>query len=97
MLARVSEVIAELKTNPPPLPVEEIAEAIQFLEWLIADNFTFLGVRDYALAREAAARAAMPRPGSASCARPTCRCCDAAPSSSRSRRRSSRSSTSRRR
>ena len=28
MLARVGEVIAELKTNPPPLPVDEIAEAI---------------------------------------------------------------------
>ena len=49
MLARVGEVIAELKNNPPPLPVDEIAEAIQFLEWLVANNFTFLGVRDYAL------------------------------------------------
>ena len=27
--------------------VDEIAEAIQFLQWLLADNFTFLGVRDY--------------------------------------------------
>ena len=26
--------------------VEEIAEAAQFLEWLDADNFTFLGVRE---------------------------------------------------
>ena len=41
--------IAELKNNPPPLPVEEIAEATQFLEWLVANNFTFLGVREYAL------------------------------------------------
>ena len=39
--------IAELKANPPPLPVDEIAEAIQFLQWLLTDNFTFLGVRDY--------------------------------------------------
>ena len=38
---------AELKTNPPPLPVDEIAEAIQFLQWLLADNFTFLGMRNY--------------------------------------------------
>src|SRR4029450_6612310 len=30
-----------------PLPVDEVAEAIQFLQWLLADNFTFLGVRDY--------------------------------------------------
>ena len=47
MTARVAELIAELKANPPLLPVGEIAEAIQFLEWLIADNFTFLGIRNY--------------------------------------------------
>src|SRR5512144_1633588 len=47
MRERVNANIAELKANPPPLPVDEIAEAIQFLEWLLADNFTFLGVRDY--------------------------------------------------
>ena len=35
------------RPTPPPLPVDEIAEAIQFLQWLLADNFTFLGVRDY--------------------------------------------------
>ena len=49
MLARVGAAIAEIKDNPPPLPVEEIAEATQFLEWLVANNFTFLGVREYAL------------------------------------------------
>ena len=49
MLSRVGELIAEIKNNPPPLPVEEIAEATQFLEWLVANNFTFLGVREYAL------------------------------------------------
>ena len=49
MMSRVGEVIAEIKNNPPPLPVEEIAEATQFLEWLVANNFTFLGVREYAL------------------------------------------------
>jgi glutamate dehydrogenase len=49
MVGRVREVIKDLKINPPPLPVDDIAEAVQFLEWLIADNFTLLGVRDYAL------------------------------------------------
>ena len=49
MMTRVAAEIAELKANPPPLPVAEIAEAIQFLEWLIANNFTFLGVRNYRL------------------------------------------------
>ena len=49
MLDRVAAMATELKTNPPPLPVDEIAEAIQFLQWLLADNFTFLGVRNYRL------------------------------------------------
>ena len=47
MLERVNGVVAELRTNPPPLPVDEIAETIEFLQWLLADNFTFLGVRGY--------------------------------------------------
>src|SRR5262249_41104550 len=45
MLDRVGEVIADLKTNPPPLPAAEVSEAVEFLQWLLADNFTFLGVR----------------------------------------------------
>ncbi|HEX5506866.1 MAG TPA: NAD-glutamate dehydrogenase, partial [Pseudolabrys sp.] len=48
-LARVNAIVADLKTNPPPMPVDEIAEAVQFLQWLLADNFTFLGVRDYVI------------------------------------------------
>ena len=52
MLARIGATILELKTNPPPIPVDEIAEAIQFLEWLIANNFTVLGIRDYTLTGE---------------------------------------------
>jgi glutamate dehydrogenase len=47
MLERVTTLIGELKNRPPALPVDEIAESIQFLEWLMDDNFTFLGVRDY--------------------------------------------------
>jgi glutamate dehydrogenase len=47
MTARVAEVIAELKTDPPPLPAAEIAEAVAFLEWLADNNFTFLGIRNY--------------------------------------------------
>jgi glutamate dehydrogenase len=49
MRERVGGIVKELKTNPPPLAVEEIAEAVEFLQWLLADNFTFLGVRDYEL------------------------------------------------
>jgi glutamate dehydrogenase len=47
MLSRISGIIADLRSNPPPLPVDEIAEAIQFLEWIADDNFTLLGARDY--------------------------------------------------
>jgi glutamate dehydrogenase len=49
MRDRLDGIVTDLKTNPPPLRVDEIAEAIQFLQWLLADNFTFLGVRDYAV------------------------------------------------
>jgi glutamate dehydrogenase len=47
MLARLRGVIADLRDSPPPLPAAEIAEAIQFLEWIAANNFTLLGARDY--------------------------------------------------
>jgi glutamate dehydrogenase len=49
MIRRINDVIQDLKANPPPVPVDDIAEAIQFLEWVAADNFTLLGVRDYTL------------------------------------------------
>ncbi|WP_439572381.1 NAD-glutamate dehydrogenase [Phreatobacter sp.] len=47
MITRVQAIIEDLKSNPV-LPVTEMAEGIQFLEWLASNNFTFLGVRDYA-------------------------------------------------
>ena len=47
MKQRLAVAIAEYKQNPPPLDVAEIAEAVQFLEWLQADHFTFTGMRDY--------------------------------------------------
>jgi len=52
MLDRVNGIVTEMKSNPPPLPVDELAEAIQFLQWLLADNFTFLGVRNYVLDKD---------------------------------------------
>src|SRR6478752_2838042 len=47
MRARVEQAINTFNSNPPPLPVDEVAEANQFLQWLCADNFTFLGLREY--------------------------------------------------
>jgi len=49
MQARAGELITDLRAYPPPLPVGEIAETVQFLEWLAANNFTFLGMRDYVI------------------------------------------------
>ena len=63
MLARVGELIVEIKNNPPPLPVEEIAEATQFLEWLVANNFTFLGVREYAMTGDERGYVVVPESG----------------------------------
>jgi glutamate dehydrogenase len=47
MLDRIRSIIAELRDRPPPLPVDEVAEAVQFLEWIADDNFTLLGARDF--------------------------------------------------
>ncbi len=47
MRKAVTDLIADYRENPPPLPVDEIAEAIEFLTWLSEDNFTFLGIREY--------------------------------------------------
>ena len=47
MRGRITEVIQAYRANPPPLPEDEIAEALQFLEWIAGDNFTLLGVRAY--------------------------------------------------
>ncbi|HEU5276071.1 MAG TPA: NAD-glutamate dehydrogenase, partial [Xanthobacteraceae bacterium] len=46
MQSRVSGVIADLKAHPPPsLPKDEVGEAVEFLQWLLDDNFLFLGLR----------------------------------------------------
>jgi glutamate dehydrogenase len=47
MMRHLGDIIARLKSSPPPLAPDEVAEAVQFLEWLAADNFTFLGIRHY--------------------------------------------------
>src|ERR1700758_3553633 len=47
MRDRVEDAIKTFSSNPPPLPIDEVAEANQFLQWLCADNFTFLGLREY--------------------------------------------------
>ncbi len=50
MLTKVGDLIAEMKTTPPPVSEAEQKESVDFLEWLVAENFTFLGVREYRVA-----------------------------------------------
>jgi glutamate dehydrogenase len=49
MRARVTEIVHNYRLNPPPLPDDEVKEAIAFLDWIARDNFTFLGLREYRL------------------------------------------------
>ncbi len=47
MRQRLADVARRYRETPPLLPADEIAEAVQFLDWLLADNFTLLGLREY--------------------------------------------------
>ncbi len=47
MLARIEQAIGAYRHTPPPLPTQKIAEGIQFLEWLVDNNFTIQGMREY--------------------------------------------------
>jgi glutamate dehydrogenase len=50
MRARTADAIAELRAGVPAVvPQSEVDETIALLEWIGADNFTFLGYRDYNL------------------------------------------------
>ncbi len=52
MRARCQEVIADLESNPPALPEEDIASGVELLRWLDDDHFTFLGYRQYSFEGE---------------------------------------------
>ncbi len=47
MQALIKSVINVYRHTPPPLQPEAVAETVEFLNWLNADNFTFLGLREY--------------------------------------------------
>ncbi len=51
MMAELDAQIAELKSSPPPVPKEDLAEGLDFLEWLHNNHFTFLGQREYEFER----------------------------------------------
>lgn len=57
MVRRVEESLKELDTNVPKLDSAEVAETRDYLRWLINNNFTFLGARDYRLIGDGTNRA----------------------------------------
>ena len=52
MRLRLTEALLNYKTNPPLVPSGELAESLEFLDWLGKDNFTFLGMREYKFAND---------------------------------------------
>ncbi|NRG17144.1 NAD-glutamate dehydrogenase [Rhizobiales bacterium] len=47
MRGRLQRAISTYKESPPPFAADDLAEAVQFLEWMEADNFILLGMREY--------------------------------------------------
>ncbi len=47
MRKRLSTMVDVLRDNPPSVSADALAEAVQFVEWVLADNFVLLGVREY--------------------------------------------------
>lgn len=52
MRARALEVLAQLKISHPEVSKELFEESVEYIEWLVADHFTFLGVEEYILKGE---------------------------------------------
>src|SRR5919202_2187966 len=49
---RVQSILSEFEENEPPVDASELAETRALLEWILDDNFTFLGYREYDLLME---------------------------------------------
>ncbi|MDQ0316706.1 NAD-glutamate dehydrogenase [Amorphus orientalis] len=49
MRGRVQAIVERYKASEPPIEASELAKATSFLEWLVADEFIFLGLREYRL------------------------------------------------
>ncbi len=47
MRTRLEQAVTDYQQTPPPVPVDELAETIQFLQWLGQDHFTLLGMREF--------------------------------------------------
>jgi glutamate dehydrogenase len=51
MRQAVARAIADIETSGVPVPASEMREAQSLLHWMLDDNFTFLGYREYRLKR----------------------------------------------
>jgi len=51
MRAKARDLIAEFEQEKGPVPAEDQREARDFLEWLVDNHFTFLGVRQYKIGK----------------------------------------------
>lgn len=65
MQTRIKGAIDDYQRNPPPVPVEELTESMEFLQWLLDNHFTLLGVREYAFkgGSKDGAHTALPKTG----------------------------------
>ena len=52
MLARLRQLVDEMRTTPPAIDAEDLSEGTAFLHWMGDQHFTFLGCRTYDLLRE---------------------------------------------
>ena len=64
MRQRLQAAIAEFDTVRPPIAADLRAEALAFLHWLVQDNFTFLGMREFELTGDPESGDLRPRQGS---------------------------------
>ncbi len=49
MRQRMQEVIATIESAPPPVPEDDLGEALDFLRWAVDGHFTYIGCRTYDL------------------------------------------------
>src|SRR5579871_3142106 len=57
MLGQVNALITKMTSDFPQLRLDDLGESVAFLRWLMEDNFTFLGVRDFVCKENGAAPA----------------------------------------
>lgn len=63
MMTRAEETLHELENNHSALDQADVDESRDFIQWLINNNFTFLGARDYKLIGDGKNRALQVIPG----------------------------------